>query len=195
MHDRSWKILPRLTLLSILALPTLGWAGEPTEIQQAGVEPAIWGGDETEPCAWPTVVRVTGNGSLCTGSLIHPKVVMYAAHCGSQNKVIRFGETQNTGKTEQVEYCKTNPSYSGQGSDWAYCVLQNEITQIPFTPVGFGCEVNQHYGNGASVAVVGFGNNTGDTGAGTKRWGFTTISNAGNTRFDVGGNQSTTICS
>jgi V8-like Glu-specific endopeptidase len=191
------KILPRLTLLSFLALPALASANPPTEIQQAGVEPTIWGGDETQPCAWPTVVRVTGGNSLCTGTLIHPQVVMYAAHCGSQGKVIRFGDSENTGKTMQVEYCKTNPSYSGnsQSNDWAYCVLQQEVTEIPFTPVGYGCEVDQYYGNGASVAVVGFGNNTGDTGAGTKRWGFTTITNASSTRFDVGGNSSTTICS
>jgi len=196
VYDHARQILPRLTLLSILALPTLAFASPPTEVQQAGVEPAIWNGDETQPCAWPTVVRVTGGSSLCTGSLIHPKVVMYAAHCGAQDKVVRFGDTENTGKTMQVEYCKTNPSYSGgQGSDWAYCVLQQEVTEIPFTPVGYGCEVDQYYGNGASVAVVGFGNDTGETGAGTKRWGFTTISNASGSRFDVGGNQSTTICS
>src|SRR5690606_4129959 len=121
----------------------------------------IWGGDETEPCAWPTVVRVTGGSSLCTGTLIHPKVVMYAAHCGAAEKVVRFGDTNNTGKTSVVEYCKTNPAYNGstQSNDWAYCVLQEAVTQIPFTPVGYGCEVDQYYGNGASVAVVGFGNN------------------------------------
>lgn len=195
VHDRSFTFLAPLSLLSTLSLSTVALAGQPLEIQQPRDEQAIWGGSEAEPCAWPTVVRVTGNGSLCTGSLIHPRVVMYAAHCGSQGKVVRFGDTPNTGQTIQVEYCKTNPGYSGQGSDWAYCVLQQEITQIPFTPVGFGCEVNQYYGNGASIAVVGFGNNTGDTGAGTKRWGFTTITNATQTRFDVGGNSSTTICS
>jgi MYXO-CTERM domain-containing protein len=193
----SRKILPHLTLLSILALPALALANPPTEIQQAGLEPKIWGGDETEPCAWPTVVRVVGAGALCTGTLIHPKVVMYAAHCGAQDKSVRFGDTQNTGKTVTVEYCKTNPSYTGssQSNDWAYCVLQDEVTEIPFTPVGYGCEVNQYYGNGADVAVVGFGNDTGDTGAGTKRWGFTYISNASSTRFDVGGNSTSSICS
>ncbi len=197
VHRSSRTILLPLTLLSILALPVVAIAGEPTQIQQSGVEPAIWNGDETEPCAWPSVVRVTDNSSLCSGTLIHPKVVMFAAHCGADNKVVHFGDTQNTGKTSTVEYCKTNPAYNGtsQSNDWAYCVLESEVTEIPFTPVGYGCEVEQYYGNGASVAVVGFGNNTGDTGAGTKRWGFTTISNAESTRFDVGGNQSTTICS
>jgi MYXO-CTERM domain-containing protein len=193
---RTWQVLTPLAWLFPLAIPALASAGEPDEIQQGGLEPYIWGGEEALPCAWPSVVRVTGGNSLCTGTLIHPKVVMYAAHCGAQNKVIRFGETENTGKTEQVEYCKTYPGYNGsQGVDWAYCVLQREVTEVPFTPVGYGCEVNQYYGNGAQVAVVGFGNNTGDTGAGTKRWGFTTITNATSTRFDVGGNQSTTICS
>ena len=201
MACRMRRILPPLTLLSFLVIPFAAFAGEPepgpSYAPETGETPAVWGGDETEPCAWPSVVRVTGNGSLCTGTLIHPRVVMYAAHCGAQDKIVRFGDTQNTGKNEMVEYCKTNPAYNGstQGNDWAYCVLTRDVTEVPFTPVGYGCEVNQHYTNGAQVAVVGFGNNTGDTGAGTKRWGFTTISNLSNTRFDVGGNSQVTICS
>ena len=197
MYCCSEKILPCLTLLSFLALPVVAFAGEPSEVQQGGLEPHIYNGSETEPCAWPTAVRVVGGGSLCTGTLIHPQVVMYAAHCGTQDKVVRFGDTENTGKTSVVEYCKTNPPYNGstQSNDWAYCVLQEPVTEIPFTPVGYGCEVDQYYKNGASIAVVGFGNNTGEVGAGTKRWGFTTISNASGTKFDVGGNGGITICS
>jgi hypothetical protein len=181
--------------LALLAVPAIAFAGEP-QIAAPQPTPHIWQGADTEPCAWPSVVMVTGDSSLCTGTLIHPKVVMYAAHCGASNKVVRFGDSQNSAETRQVEYCRTNPSYNGwESTDWAYCVLQDEVVEIPFTPVGYGCEVQDYYYNGADIAIVGFGNNTGDSGAGRKRWGWTYISDATGTRFEVGGNQTESICS
>jgi V8-like Glu-specific endopeptidase len=181
--------------LALLAAPAIAFAGGP-EVEAPESTPQIWQGTDTEPCGWPSVVMVTGDGTLCSATLIHPKVVMFAAHCGDTNKVVRFGDSDVSAKTRQVEYCKTNPGYNGsQSTDWAYCVLQQEVTEIPFTPVGYGCEVQQYYYNGADIAIIGFGNNTGDTGAGRKRWGWTYISNASGTRFDVGGNNSETICS
>ncbi|MFV8752918.1 S1 family peptidase [Nannocystaceae bacterium ST9] len=192
------RLLPRSSLaLPFALIPTLALAGPPDEIDEPPDTPVIWGGEDTEPCAWPSVVMVTGGGSLCSAALIHPKVVLYAAHCGYQDKSVRFGDSQNSGKTRQVEYCKVNPSYNGnsQSNDWAYCVLQEEVTEIPFTPVGYGCEVNQYAHNGADIAIVGFGNDTGDTGAGRKRWAFTKMFNMDATTFDVGGNGYPTICS
>nr|WP_255216294.1 trypsin-like serine protease [Pseudenhygromyxa sp. WMMC2535] len=171
-------------------------AGQP-EVQ-AGEEqnPAVWGGSETEYCAWPTTVQVTGNGSLCSGTLIHPQVVMYAAHCEAEDKVVRFGDSSATLKTKQVEYCEVYDGWTGsQTNDWAYCVLAEPMTDIPTTPVGYGCEVNEYLYNGQTVAVVGFGNDSGETGSGRKRWAFTTISNLQNGRFDVGGSEQPTICS
>ncbi len=121
---------------------------------------------------------------------------MYAAHCGDEGKSVRFGDSDVSSETRSVEYCRTNPNYNGgQGSDWAYCVLDQEVTEIPITPVGYGCEVQDYYYNGADIAIIGFGNNEGEQGAGRKRWGFTYISNAGQTRFDVGGSGTESICS
>lgn len=181
--------------LALLLVPAVAFAGN-GDYTPAPENPTVWGGDETEPCAWPSVVMVTGGGNLCSATFIHPKVVMYAAHCGYQDKVVRFGDSDASGKTVQVEYCKTYPGYNGsQSTDWAYCVLQNEVTDIPFTPVGYGCEVNQYVAHGADIAIVGFGNNSGQTGAGRKRWAFTKMWNPGPYTFDIGGNGYPTICS
>lgn len=182
-------------LLPLLLVPALALAGDP-EIEAPLENPAIWDGDDTQPCAWPSVVLVTGNTGLCSGTLIHPQVVLYAAHCGTQGAVVRFGDSLNSGQTEQVEYCKTYPGWNGnQGNDWAYCVLENEITDIPFTPVGYGCEVDQYLEHGADIAIVGFGNNTGEMGAGRKRWAFSKMFGPGPTTFNVGGNGYPSVCS
>ncbi|MCA9681884.1 MAG: trypsin-like serine protease [Myxococcales bacterium] len=212
--SRPSKNLSPLAILAFLVpaslavlSPAQAIAGDPEnqgpEGQDYVLDPldpqAIWGGEDAEPCAWPTTVRVTDSQALCTGSLIHPRVVMYAAHCGAQGKTVRFGETSNTSKSREVEYCKINPGYSGQAwdqaHDWAYCVLAEPMTDIPTTPVGFGCEVNQYLHNGQTIAIVGFGNNSGDSGAGSKRWAFTTISYLQNSKFVVGGGGQPTICS
>ncbi|NJK33147.1 MAG: trypsin-like serine protease [Deltaproteobacteria bacterium] len=180
--------------LTLLLVPTLAWAGK-GDVAADPQTPAIWNGSETEPCAWPSVVRVTGGGSLCSATLIHPQVVMYAAHCGTQDKVVRFGDSDNTGKTELVEYCKSYPGYNSQGNDWAYCVLQDPVDEIPITPVGYGCEINQYVAHGADIAIVGFGNNSGDSGAGRKRWAFSKMWNPGFSTFNVGGQGYPSVCS
>ncbi|EDM75599.1 Secreted trypsin-like serine protease [Plesiocystis pacifica SIR-1] len=171
------------------------------EVEAEGLEESteVWGGYETEPCAWPSVVLVSGAGNICTGTLIHPGVIMYAAHCGTEEKTIRFGDSFNAGNNRAVEYCKASPQYQTQGTyqefDWAYCVLEEEMHEVPFTPVGFGCEVDQYRYNGAEIAVVGFGNNDGEDGAGRKRWAFTNMYNLETYKFDVGSGTNPSICS
>ncbi|MEZ4429201.1 MAG: trypsin-like serine protease [Nannocystaceae bacterium] len=159
----------------------------------------IYMGQEVQGCAWPTAVSVTGGNSLCTGTLIHELIVVYAAHCGGGNKKIGFGNDAGLpSKTIQTEYCLTNPDYGGvndQGHDWAFCKLAQPITEIPVTPPVMGCEGNQYLTPGSDIAIVGFGDNTQQGGAGIKRWAITTLLNVfGNTAL-VGGNPDPGICS
>src|SRR5690606_7307336 len=93
--------------------------------------------------------------------LIHPELVVYAAHCGSNYKSIRFGDDQsgnNDGFSVATKYCRTYPGYSGnkKGVDFAYCRLSKPVENFPIVPPLMGCETSV-LKRGAEVAVVRFG--------------------------------------
>lgn len=187
-------------LLTLALVPAVASAGNPDEVTdvERGDGPAIFQGQPADHCAWPNTVAVQNGGSLCTGTLITPEVVLYAAHCGASNTQIRFGESTGGGaKTVTPEFCQTNPGYGGvndQGHDWAYCKLSQPITDLPVTPILFGCE-GELLQNGGSVYIVGFGQ-THIGGAGTKYWAetsFIDINVAGGT-VSLGGNGQPSVC-
>lgn len=170
------RIAPTVTALGLLALSPSASADPTTDEGIAPIEQQVFGGTPAEVCQWPTTVAVTGGGGLCTGALVHPRVVTYAAHCGDGNKQIRFGESSTQALTRQTERCVTNPEYLGttnQAQDWAFCILEEPMLDIPFTPPAYGCETDLIQ-EGQEVFVVGYGDsNVG--GSGTKRWGETVI--------------------
>jgi hypothetical protein len=150
--------------------------------------PQVTGGEEVEPCGWPDTVAVTGGGGLCTGSLVHPQVVVYAAHCDGGEKTIRFSESSSSGHSRSAQ-CVANPEYLGtndQAHDWAFCVLEEPITEIPFTPPLFGCELEM-LDVGLPVVIAGFGDGGTDGGPGTKRWGMTEVINTLGNTANIGG--------
>ncbi len=184
---KLWSVV---VVWSAFLLPSAAQASDPGPKP----DPLISDGIEVGMCGWPTAVAVQGGG-LCTGTLVAPNLVAYAAHCGAGgSKKVRFGETTFTGKSVTPEFCMTNPGYSYQGNDWAFCKLAEPI-DLPTTPVVFGCET-QILQPGAQIAIVGFGGNTDVGGAGTKRWGMTTLLgvNWAQNITQIGGNGQPSIC-
>ena len=132
---------------------------------------AIFGGQAATTCAWPTAVRVGG----CSGPLVHPEIVVYAAHCGTPGSV-RFGEYDN-GPSVSAQ-CGTNPGYGGSGDvahDWAICRLSQPVN-LPVTPILFGCELDM-LGPGTPVVQAGYGATTDAGGFGVKYWVDSFINN------------------
>ncbi len=188
-HDLAVVDLRVSSLFALtLLLPNLSWAGEAEE----GVEtlpeeslPEIYGGTPTPICGWPTTVSLGG----CTGTLVHPRVVVYAAHCGGNQNSVAFGENAGAPAfSVGTEYCQTNPAYNGgsSGRDQAFCVLSQSLEGIPIVPPLMGCETGVLTG-GQEVTIVGFGQADAVPQYGLKRNVTTTINGIYNDEAYIGG--------
>jgi MYXO-CTERM domain-containing protein len=160
------------SLVLCLAASSTALAGTPDLSAPNDMGPDIFDGDLANPCAWPTVVSIGG----CTATLIHPEVILYAAHCGGGNKTARFGNTQQGDFNVGTQYCRTYPDYQVTGDehiDWAFCVLDYAVN-IPIAPPVMGCEWDDVKADD-DVAIVGYGQTYNGGGGGTKQWAMTKI--------------------
>ena len=163
----------------------LAFAPETTlEPEPVTPEPHIYGGTETEGCQFPTTLMLNG----CTATLVSPHVIITAAHCMGDTDAppdFRMGNVVNAPtQLIPVDYCRRNPLYDPSfnngvnGQDITYCVLENPIYDVPFTPIIYGCET-EIISTGREAWIVGIGNNdfngSDDTGFGIKRYRQTTV--------------------
>ena len=139
----------------IEAVDTGLWVDE----DRMNLDPVV-GGTPVGPNDWDDTVGIVMRGSYvgCTGTLIHPKVVLTAAHClggitsvaiGSKNWADEIPELIDV--AEVHEYPNSQSSF-----DVAVLVLEQRSKFEP-RAVGIECTVDDYLVDGAEVAVVGFG--------------------------------------
>ena len=158
-------------------------AGSPQGFTLTPPDPeAIYGGTEVAECGWPTTVSMEGG---CTGTLVHPQVVIYAGHCPGVNTVWMGERVNQPWRSLPVEFCRAYPG-GQQGTDFAFCKLKAPVLDVPLVPILMGCETELLV-PGQQVTIVGYGN--ADNGPyGIKREVTTTINGIQGDEAFIGGN-------
>jgi hypothetical protein len=153
----NWTSIAFVVLLA-------GCGNEPETL--ATTHQAIYGGQPTASCAWPSVVYLGG----CTGTLVHPELVVLAAHCvGLEPVEAVFGDDFRWPRiTADVKSCRSHPEAHELGKDLGFCRLSQAVAGVPIVPLLAGCEVAV-LAPGTEVVAAGFGEADDALGAGPKR--------------------------
>ncbi|HET9955122.1 MAG TPA: trypsin-like serine protease [Polyangiaceae bacterium] len=155
----------------------------------------------------PSVVAIFSHprnsyyGSLCTGSVIAPRVVLTAAHCldprvaGSGNVVdVYRGTSLNSATRLAVSSVAFDPAFDpdnlDRGHDVGVVILSQATT---LKPLPFNRDPNTAPKQGSTVRIVGYGSSThADSGAGTKRSVSTTVGGVSSSFLLIGGSNQQT---
>jgi hypothetical protein len=142
-------------------------------------------------CQFPSAVAMmtSDDFAFCTGTLVHPEIVLYAGHChaAASAAYVAFGERADApARIVQTTDCASFPGYvdTATSIDLAYCRLAQPVTDVPIVPIASGCEIDA-LDVGGEVTIVGFGASdaswgengepTGLTGDGIKRYTRQTV--------------------
>lgn len=147
------RVVAALAALGVALTPGSSVAAEPGS-------PAIIGGDASGPCEWPSVVALT-TGGVCTATLVHPRVIVYAAHCGTLHTHALFGEHIDApARTVPLLRCERySDLFAVSSMDYAYCELAEPVEDVAITPILFGCD-EALIEVGTPVTIVGFGDSS-----------------------------------
>ena len=154
--------------------------------------------DGTEPLAAGRLTAPIIGGSLalegdfaavvalggCTGTLVHPQLVVYAAHCGTAISSVRFGIDSDAPEREvNTDRCRAFPGATlGDGTDLAYCVLEAPVLDIEPERILAGCELDD-FAASQPALIVGYGKENDDSAYGVKRFAESSIQSIGDELF------------
>ncbi|MGH1342783.1 MAG: trypsin-like serine protease [Nannocystales bacterium] len=164
-NPTSSRLLAMAALALALPLVALSTDAAAEDLASIPDTSSIIGGGPVASCEWPSTVFLEN----CTGTLIHPEIVVYAAHCGEAERVW-FAEsvadgtpTPPEGFSVDTEYCWTNPAWlttqdigPSRAADYAFCKLAQPVEDVPIVPALAGCETTVLTSE-TPVTLVGFG--------------------------------------
>jgi len=102
---------------------------------------------------WPFVANLEGQ---CSGVLIAPRLLLYAAHCGAFKSVTLLVRGKRW--VHRIERCEAYPSARLEGgNDIAFCVLARGAFRVMELPQVIPPSADEIVGAGTRVVVVGFG--------------------------------------
>lgn len=167
------KLLP---ILLVLITSCLKSEAKNTDYAEPDVwtpaEPTLINGEELDKSVWPFTVRITTGSSGCSATVVGPKVVVTASHCGNNGATSRFkvGSKDYSGKVIRSSL------YPNQDHDVAVIIVD---TAIPKEEVKFFASIAKTAPTvGTKVYLAGYGCiNPGGGGGndGVLRGGFATV--------------------
>src|SRR5687768_2022686 len=129
---RGPSIIVRARSPALFAVAAAAGLGAPMSARAGESSPPIVGGAPAARCDWPSAVLLFDAGLLCTGTLVHPRIVLYAAHCGVDFTRVEFGERLGTGYVADVTECRrATTSDRVSPMDYAYCELARPVDGVP----------------------------------------------------------------
>ncbi|MBN1138656.1 MAG: trypsin-like serine protease [Anaerolineae bacterium] len=111
--------------------------------------------------------------SGCGATLVHPRLLVYAGHCGEEHERAWLGSALDVEmdpdsgivalrepsryRHVDIKRCRVYPdSAIGRGNDFAYCELTEPLRDVAAIPPSVGCE-RASVQPGTEVTILGFG--------------------------------------